>query len=105
MLIRSKHHQAWTAFEANLSAAADQDLIIYADDKDAFLVTNNKDCVALARRMRCTRVVYLAVTEQNAPEAMNRALEWLVAEALPEGRILRVPLRAPLRVMNPLDDP
>ena len=99
--LRGEHHQAWTAFEANLEAATDETLIIYADDKGAILVTNNKDCAALARRMCCTKVVYLRVLEVRCVEAMGRALKWMEGADIPQGRVLRVPLRSAIRVMTP----
>jgi predicted nuclease of predicted toxin-antitoxin system len=71
-LLRQRRHDAWTAFEANLQEADDRDLIIYADDKQAILVTINKDCVAFARRMQAARVVYLRCEENRAVTAIGR---------------------------------
>ena len=99
--LREQGHQAWTAYEATLEAASDEELLIYAADKGAVAVTINKDFVALARRLRSTRVVYLRVREHQAVVAMGRALDWMQASTLPEGRVLRVPLKAEVMVLAP----
>jgi predicted nuclease of predicted toxin-antitoxin system len=100
--LRRKRHNAWTADDANLSEASDEELIVYADDKKAILVTNNKDCAALARRMKAARVVFLRCEESRAVVAVERAEAWLRTNSLPAGRVLRVPLTAGVKVMKPL---
>jgi hypothetical protein len=77
-------------------------LIVYADEKEAIAVTNNKDFIPLARRLRLARVVYLRVREEIAVEAMSRALDWLSGNVLPAGMVVRVSLRAQITVMPPL---
>ena len=72
--LRSENHDGWTAFEANLQEAADEDLLISS----------------------------ISVVEPKTVEAMARALEWMATNHLPAGRVLRVPLKAPLSVMTPL---
>ena len=39
--LRSEGHETWTAHEAHLEAATDAELIAYADDHDAVVVTTN----------------------------------------------------------------
>jgi predicted nuclease of predicted toxin-antitoxin system len=95
-------HEAWTAYEAGLSAASDQELLAYAAHRDAMVDTNNKDFVPMARRMRLACVVYLRVAEIHAVETMARALEWLDKNTVPQGMVLRVPRRDTIHVMNPL---
>jgi predicted nuclease of predicted toxin-antitoxin system len=85
-----------------LSAVSDQELIVYADEREAIAVTNNKDFIPVARRLRLARVVYLRVKEAAAVEAMARALNWLDGNVLPDGMVLRVPLKAQVTVMTPL---
>ena len=99
--LRAGRHQCWTALEARLSDAEDLDLIAYAHAKQAILVTTNRDCALAARRQRSARTVWLQVREQDATAAMTRALEWLTANRLPEGRVLRVPKRADPRLLSP----
>ena len=101
--VRAGHHQCWTALEARLSDAEDLDLIAYAHAKQAILVTTNRDCALAARRQRSARAVWLQVREQDAIVAMTRAVEWLNANRLPEGRVLRVPKRADPRVLSPTE--
>jgi hypothetical protein len=95
-------HKAWTAYEANLQEAQDDALNVYAERKGAILVTVNKDCAAIARRLQAASAVYLCVRERDAVIAMGRAEQWLRANRLPEGRVLRVPKQAEIRVMRPL---
>lgn len=102
--LRGEGHQAWSAYEAHLEDASDGALVVYAADKGAIAVTTNKDFVALARRLRAARVVYLRCREPDALEMMARALGWLDQNRLPPGRVLRVPRRADVRVMTPLAD-
>jgi predicted nuclease of predicted toxin-antitoxin system len=75
--LASEDHEAWTAFEAGLGDAADEDLIAYAHAKGATLVTTNRDCAQRGRRLRSATVIWLAVREQDATIAMGRASEWL----------------------------
>jgi predicted nuclease of predicted toxin-antitoxin system len=100
--LRQRGHEAWTAFEAHLQTAGDDDLNIYADAKDAILVTVNKDCAAIARRLQAASVVYLRVRERDAVQAAARAEAWLQANHLPKGRVLRVPKQVDITVMRPL---
>lgn len=100
--LTAQSHEAWTAYQAGLSDVSDQELIAYADDREAIVVTNNADFIPVARRLRFARVVYLRTREAVAVDAMARALDWLEQNTLPKGMVLRVPLRATIRVMNPL---
>jgi len=99
--LRSQGHQAWTAFDANLDDAEDRELIAYASGRNAILVTTNRDCALLARRLRSGSVVWLKVLEVDARSAMKRATDWLTDSTLPEGRVLQVPKNAHLKVLNP----
>ena len=100
--LRRQGHAAWTTYEAHLQTAGDDDLIIYAEDKDAILVTVNKDCAAIARRLQAASLVYLRVRERDAVPAMDRAERWLRTNRLPRGRVLRVPKLADIVVMRPI---
>lgn len=101
-MLAAEGHEAWTAYEAGLSAASDQELLAYAADRGAMVVTNNKDFVPMARRMRLATVVYLRVAEIHTVETMTRALEWLDENTVPDGMVLRVPRTDVIHVMNPL---
>lgn len=95
-------HDAWTAYDAGLETASDREILAYANEKQATIVTTNKDFVPLARRLMFARVVYLKVKEQFALDAMRRAVDWLAERDLPDGMVLRVPRHAEVRVMSPL---
>lgn len=95
-------HEAWTASQANLAAASDLELIVYAYDRNAVLVTTNRDCAQAARRQRTASVVWLQVREPDALDAMRRGADWLKGQRLPTGRVLRVPKRAELSLLRPL---
>lgn len=99
--LRADRHEAWTAREARVHDVADEDLIVYAHAKRAVLVTTNRDCAQLARRLRLALTVWLQVVEVDAVAAMQRAAEWLAVNQLPEGRVLRVPKRAQVLVLAP----
>ncbi len=100
--LRRKGHEGWTAYDANLQEASDDDLNVYAKSEGAIFVTINADCAATARRLQSAATVYLRVRERDAIEAMERAVAWLQANRLRTGQVLRVPKFAPIEVMSPL---
>lgn len=95
-------HEAWTAYEAGLDDAEDEDLIAYAHAKDAVLVTTNRDCAQLGRRLRSAQLIWLAVREPDALVAVERAIVWADAHTLPIGRVLKVSKTTDPKVLNPL---
>jgi predicted nuclease of predicted toxin-antitoxin system len=99
--LASEGHQAWSAYDAGLADAADEDLIAYAHTKGAVLITTNRDCAQLARRLRSVSVVWLSVRENDARVATIRAVTWLTANTLPDGRVLRVTKVAAPRLLDP----
>lgn len=70
-------HEAWTAYEAGLDDAQDEDLIAYAHAKSAALVTTNRDCAQLGRRLRSAQLIWLAVREADALATVGRAVAWI----------------------------
>jgi predicted nuclease of predicted toxin-antitoxin system len=100
--LAGERHEAWTAYEAGLDDAQDEDLIAYAHAKGAALVTTNRDCAQLARRLRSAQVVWLAVREPDARPTMERAVGWIVEHPLPHGRVLKVGKTAEPTLLNPL---
>jgi len=99
--LRAVGYDAWTAYDAHLEDASDESLIIYAQDRHAILVTTNRDCARLAQRMKAAPVVWLKVLEVDSEAAILRAVDWLQANRLPIGRVLRVPKRADLALLPP----
>lgn len=100
--LAAEGHQAWTADAAGLAGAQDDDLIVYAHAKDATLVTTNRDCAQLGRRLRSASIVWLAVVEIEALAAMQRAVGWLEIGLLPSGRVLRVSKTVEPKLLAPL---
>lgn len=98
-------HEAWTAYEAGLDDAQDEDLIAYAHAKGAALVTTNRDCAQLARRLRSAQLIWLAVREADARAAVERAVEWTEQNPLPPGRVLKVGKIACPQLLNPVRHP
>ena len=64
-------------------------------------MTTNRDCAAIALRMRSARVVWLQVPEVDAQAAMERAADWLEVNPFPPGRVLRVRKRAAPALLSP----
>lgn len=95
-------HEAWTAYEAGLDDAQDEDLVAYAHAKGAALVTTNRDCAQLARRLRSTQLIWLAVREADAIETAGRAIVWIGEHTFPPGRVLKVGKTAEPKLLNPL---
>lgn len=100
--LEARGHTAWTAWQAGIHELSDQEVIVYADDHAAVVVTSNKDFIPVARRLRYASVVYLRVTEQHAVSAVDRAIDWLETNRLPKGMVLRVPLKAEIKILPPL---
>ena len=99
--LASEGHDAWTAYDAGLEDAEDEDLIAYAHARGAILITTNRDCAQLARRLRSASVIWLAVRELDAKSTAARAVEWLGSYVLPSGRVLRITKTAEPKVVNP----
>jgi hypothetical protein len=65
------------------------------------LVTTNRDCAQFARRLRSASVLWLAVRENDARDTVIRAVDWLAANALPSGRVLRIAKVAAPKLLDP----
>jgi predicted nuclease of predicted toxin-antitoxin system len=100
--LANEGHEAWTADAAGLNDAADEDLLAYSNAKGAILITTNRDCAQLGRRLRSAPVVWLAVRESDAKATMARAMAWLASMgSMPNGRVLRVSKVAAPKLLNP----
>jgi predicted nuclease of predicted toxin-antitoxin system len=100
--LASEGHQAWTAFDAGLDDAEDEDLIAYSHAKGAVLVTTNRDCAQLARRLRSAQAIWLAVRETDALPTMQRATNWMDEHSLPPGRVLKIGKTAEPKLLTPI---
>jgi len=69
-------HEAWTAYDAGMSDASDDDLAIYAHDKKAVLITHDREFSQRRRRNIIGRHIWLNCHEVDAAD--------LIAQLLPE---------------------
>ena len=77
--LRRLGHDAWTAANAGLSAASDDELTVYADDQSAALLTHDAE---FSLRRRCNVVgkhVWIRCSEMDAAELIEERIEELVA--------------------------
>lgn len=77
LLIR-EGHQCWTAGDAGLSRAADNDLAVYAHSKGAALLTHDREFTARQREHTFMRHVWLHCTEPAALGVVKRHLTELL---------------------------
>lgn len=74
--LRQLGHQAWTAHDAGLARASDDDLAVYAHERNAVLLTHDREFSRRRRTWTIGRHVYLRCAEWEAAD--------LLANALPE---------------------
>jgi len=82
-LLRRRGHEAWTAAEAGLFKAGDDDLTVYAQDRNATLVTHDREFSARRRRNPAGRHVELRCREPDAVDVLPAILDRLVAAVEP----------------------
>ena len=99
LMLRRARHDAWTAAEAGLADAADDELSVYADDKGAVLLTHDREFTQRRRRNPIGRHVRLACKEWEARDVLRGSLAALVpilearttvTVVLTKGRELRI---------------
>jgi len=73
-------HDAWTVPSAGLSGSSDIDVVIYASDLDAVLLTHDREMVTSRRAMPIGRIVRLKGPEPMAPELLVLALPEIVPQ-------------------------
>lgn len=74
--LRTMGHIAWTAHQAGLSEASDDELAVYADDRQAVLLTHDREFSKRRRSWLIGKHIWLRCPEFDAAD--------LLAEALPE---------------------
>lgn len=67
-------HEAWTAYEAGLADAADDDLAVYAHEKNAVLVTHDREFSQRRRRWIIGRHLWLRCSEADAMDLLAKFL-------------------------------
>lgn len=73
-MLRRSGHQVWTAANAGLADTTDDDLSVYADDKNAALVTHDREFTARRRRNPIGQHVRLACHEWDAAAVLREHL-------------------------------
>jgi predicted nuclease of predicted toxin-antitoxin system len=71
-------HDCWSADQANLSDAEDDDLTIYASAKSAVVVTHDREFSARRRRTTIGMHIFLDCPEPDAVDLMERHLDDIV---------------------------
>lgn len=78
MLVR-RGHDAWTAAQAGLNQAPDDTLTVYAYERDAVLLTHDREFSQRRRRNVVGRHLYLRCNEWDATGLLESHLDDLVA--------------------------
>lgn len=76
--LRRLGHQAWTADDAGLSRAKDDDLTVYTIDRDAVLVSHDREFSRRRRRNVIGRHIVLRCVEWDAADLLARHLDALL---------------------------
>ena len=76
--LRRRRHDVWTAAEAGLADAADDDLSVYADSKAAALLTHDAEFTTRRRAEPIGQHVRLACPEWDAAAILVRHLPALL---------------------------
>jgi len=71
-------HECWTAGNAGLAQVADDDLSVYADNKNAVLVTHDREFTQRRKKNTIGKHVRLKCPEPDACEIVARQLPELV---------------------------
>jgi predicted nuclease of predicted toxin-antitoxin system len=85
MMLRKAGHEAWTAADAGLYRAGDDDLTVYADNKDAVLISHDTEFSQRRRRNVIGKHIWLRCSEWDAADLLRQHLP----ELLPLLRINR----------------
>ena len=76
--LRKLGHDAWTAAEAGLNTAADDELTVYAMDRQAVLVTHNREFSIRRQRNVIGWHIWLGCAEWEAAGLLGRHIDELV---------------------------
>ena len=76
--LRSAGHEAWTAADAGLAAALDDDLTVYADQQQAVLVTHDREFSNRRKKNVIGRHVFMRCNEWDAADLVLEHLDQLV---------------------------
>jgi predicted nuclease of predicted toxin-antitoxin system len=76
--LRRLGHDAWTVANAGRSRAEDDELTVYADDRDAVLISHDVEFSERRRRNVVGRHIFLRCNEWDAAELIERHLDDLL---------------------------
>ena len=76
--LRSLGHDVWTAAEAGLSTAADDDLAVYVQDKRAVLLTHDREFSQRRRKFIIGRHIWMRCPEPDAADLLSQLLPELL---------------------------
>jgi len=76
--LRKLGHEAWTAANAGLSAAGDDELTVYADNQSAALLTHDVEFSRRRERNVVGKHVWLRCSEMEAAQLVEERLDELV---------------------------
>ncbi len=77
-MLRQRHHEVWTAADAGLQAAGDDDLTVYAQDSDAVLLTHDLEFSRRRRHNVTGKHILLRCNEWDAADLLDRHLEQIL---------------------------
>ena len=76
--IRGLGHEAWTAGEAGRAVADDSEQLIYAQGRDAVLITQDKQLLTSRQKMPIAKLIRLECKEWDAPALLTAILPKLI---------------------------
>lgn len=76
--LRRLGHEAWTAANAGLSAAGDDELTVYADNRSAALLTHDVEFSRRRERNVVGKHVWLRCSEMEAAQLVEERLDELI---------------------------
>ena len=78
--LRQRGHECWSVIDAGLGGADDDAVAIYADDRDAVLITHDADATRRRRRFTFGRHVFLRCHQLEAVELLEIHIDDLVKQ-------------------------
>jgi predicted nuclease of predicted toxin-antitoxin system len=79
-LLREHGHVCWAAAEAGLAAATDEAIAVYAEDRDAALISHDSRFAKRRRRNTSGQHVWLHCEQVDAVEVLGRHLAEVVQQ-------------------------
>ena len=80
--LRQRGHECWSVVDAGLGGADDDAVAIYADDRDAVLITHDADATRRRRRFTFGRHVFLRCHQLEAVELLEIHIDELVTQVV-----------------------